>query len=277
MHLSVGKGIDLVPDFARKVGADTYQVFVDSPSSWSYSEWDREKVARFRARRGELGQGPVVVHTGYLINLAGPKPDVSAKSLVALGKEFAKAAAIGAEYLVLHPGKHLGTGRETGLEKIVAGLLRVMEKNPADAPTLLLEGSEGSGTCLGVTFEELAFILEGLDEKGLAAGVCLDTAHLWGAGYDISTPEKVAAVLDEFDRVVGLQRLACFHLNDSVKELGSRTDRHAYLGEGKIGLEPFRALVRERRLGHVAMILEKTGRDAEHCRGLISSLKALAR
>jgi len=277
MHLSVGKGIDAVPEFARRVGADTYQVFVDSPSSWSYSEWDPGKTARFRERRVELGQGPVVVHTGYLINLGGPKADVYAKSLAALAAEFAKATTIGADYLVLHPGKHLGTGRETGLKKIGTGLVRVMEKNPPGAPVLLLENSEGSGTCLGTTFEELAFLLDGLDEKGLAAGVCLDTAHLWGAGYDLSTPEKVASVLDAFDRVVGLDRLGCFHLNDSSKELGSHTDRHAYLGEGKIGRSPFRALVRDPRLERVAMILEKTGRDEEHCRELIASLRSLAR
>jgi len=275
MHLSVGKGIDAVPELALRVGADTYQVFVDSPSTWAYSEWAPEKTARFRERRTELGQGPVVVHTGYLINLGGPKPDVFARSLVALGAEFKKAASIGAEYLVLHPGKHLGTGRETGLKKIVDGLVRVMAKNPPNAPTLLLEDSEGSGTCLGVTFEELAFLLAGLDAKGLPAGVCLDTAHLWGAGYDISTPARVAAVLDEFDRVVGLDRLGCMHLNDSSKELGSRTDRHAYLGEGKIGMEPFRALVRDGRLERVALILEKTGRDEAHCRELIASLRAL--
>jgi deoxyribonuclease-4 len=277
MHLSVGKGIDAVPELAERVGADTYQIFVDSPSTWAYSEWDPGKIARFRERRTALGQGPVVVHTGYLINLGGPKADVFSKSLAALGLEFAKAGTIGADYLVLHPGKHLGTGRETGLKKIVGGLVRVMEKNPPGAPTLLLEDSEGSGTCLGVSFEELAFLLAGLDAKGLPAGVCLDTAHLWGAGYDLSTPERVTAVLDEFDRVVGLDRLGCIHLNDSSKELGSHTDRHAYLGEGKIGLEPFRALVRDGRLERVALILEKTGRDEAHCRELIASLRGLAR
>jgi deoxyribonuclease-4 len=277
MHLSVGKGIDAVPELARRVGADAYQLFVDSPSTWAYSEWDPGKIARFRERREELGQGPVVVHTGYLINLGGPKPDVTAKSRAALAAEFAKAAKIGAEFLVLHPGKHLGTGREAGLAKIVDGLVRVMGKLPPGAPTLLLEDSEGSGTCLGVTYEELAFLLAGLDAQGLPAGVCLDTAHLWGAGYDLSTPEHVAAVLDDFDRVVGLERLACMHLNDSSKELGSHTDRHAYLGEGKIGLEPFRALVRDSRLERVAMILEKTGRDEAHCRELIAALRGLAR
>lgn len=276
MHLSVGAGIDRVPEFARSVGADTYQVFVDSPSTWRYGVWDPAKVERFRERRKELGQGPVVVHTGYLINLAGPKPDLFAKSKVALATEFAKATNIGAEYLVLHPGKHMGTGREAGLLKIVEGLAEVMEGNPGDAPTLLLEGSEGSGTCLGVTFEELAQMLEGLAERGFAAGICLDTAHLWGAGYDISTPEKAGEIITEFDRVVGLNRLHCLHLNDSAKDLGSHTDRHAYLGEGKIGLKPFRALVRERRLDHVAMILEKTGHNTEHCRELISHLRTLA-
>lgn len=277
MHLSVGKGIDRVPEFARSVGADTYQIFVDSPSTWRYGEWHAAKVERFRERRVELDQGPVVVHTGYLINLAGPKADLLQKSTEALGTEFVKAADIGAEYLVLHPGKHMGAGRESGLHKIVEGLARVMEGNPADAPTLLLEGSEGSGTSLGVTFDELAFLVDGLAEKGHGVGVCLDTAHLWGAGYDISTPETLGAVLTEFDRVVGLDRLHCVHLNDSLKELGSHTDRHAYLGEGRIGLAAFRALVRERRLDHVAMILEKTGRNREHCRELIGDLKALNR
>jgi deoxyribonuclease-4 len=276
MHLSVGAGIERVPEFARSVGADTYQVFVDSPSTWRYGEWDPAKVAAFRRRREELGQWPVVVHTGYLINPGSPRPDLGAKSRAALATEFAKAAGIGAEYLVLHPGKHMGAGREAGLERIVESLAEVMEGNPVDAPTLLLEDSEGSGTCLGVTFEELEFMLAGLEERGHRAGICLDTAHLWGAGYDISTPQRVAAVIDEFDRVVGLDRLHCLHLNDSEKDLGSHTDRHAYLGEGKIGLEPFRALVRERRLDHVAMILEKTGRNTRHCRELIAHLRSLA-
>ncbi|MCD4732816.1 TIM barrel protein [bacterium] len=158
MHLSVSGGIHKLPDIARKIGAETYQIFASSPTSWRYGEWDPEKVALFRQKRTEYGQQPLVVHTGYLINLASAKPEVRAKSLVALGQEFKKADAIGADYLVYHPGKHLGDGVEVGLERIINNVLAVLTEHQPRT-LLLLENSEGSGTCLGVSFEELTALL----------------------------------------------------------------------------------------------------------------------
>lgn len=277
MHISTAPGLAKLADYAADIGARTYQIFVDSPSSWSYGEYDPEKSRAFVERRRELNQGPLVVHTGYLINLSSDNKETAVKSRTALAKEFAKAALVGADYLVLHPGKHMGRGRKRGLELIVDGLLAVFDELPADIehPLLLLENSEGSGTCLGVGFEELRLLLDGLHEGGRQAGICLDTAHLWGAGYDLSERESTRHVIDEFAEVIGLEHLRCFHLNDSQKELGSRTDRHAYLGEGEIGLAAFRELVNDARLEHCAMILEKTGEDKAHSRRLIAELESL--
>ncbi len=274
MHLSVSGGIHKVPAAAREIGAETYQIFIDSPTSWSYGEWDEEKVALFRQKREEYGQAPVVVHTGYLINLASKKPEVMAKSLVALGQEFKKADTIGADYLVYHPGKHLGDGVEIGIERIINNVLAVLEQHQ---PTtlLLLENSEGSGSCLGVSFEELAALLAGIEAGGGQAGVCLDTAHLWGAGYDLSSEDSTRAVFDEFDKIVGLLKLHCLHLNDSQKEFASRTDRHEYLGQGKIGLDAFRAIANDPRLAEKALILEKPGKNQTHSRELIENFRRL--
>lgn len=277
MHISTAPGLTKLADYAADIGARTYQIFVDSPSTWSYGEYDPEKARAFVERRRELDQGPLVVHTGYLINLSSDNKETAEKSRTALAKEFAKAALVGADYLVLHPGKHMGRGRERGLELIVEGLSAVFDELPADVeqPLLLLENSEGSGTCLGVGFDELRALLDGLAEGGRRAGICLDTAHLWGAGYDLSSRESTRGVVDEFADTVGLEHLHCFHLNDSLKQLGSRTDRHAYLGEGEIGLAAFRELVNDERLEHCAMILEKTGENKTHSKRLIAELQAL--
>jgi deoxyribonuclease-4 len=277
MHVSTAPGLKKLADYAADIGAESYQIFVDSPSTWSYGDYDPDEAAAFRERRAELDQGPLVVHTGYLINLASAKNETIDKAKTALAKEFAKAALVGADYLVLHPGKHTGRGRRRGLELIVQGLDEVLASLDDAHPLLLLENSEGSGTALGVDFTELQALLEGLEERGRRAGICLDTAHLWGAGYDLSSRQSTRAVIDEFDETIGLERLHCFHLNDSLKELDSRTDRHAYLGEGNIGLEAFRELVNDERIEHCAMILEKTGENKDHSRRLINELKALRR
>ncbi len=274
MHLSVSGGIHKLPDIARKIGAETYQIFASSPTSWRYGSWDPEQVALFRQKREEYGQAPVVVHTGYLINLASAKPEVRAKSLVALGEELKKADTIGADYLVYHPGKHLGDGVEVGIERIVNGVLAVQKEHQPQT-LLLLENSEGSGTCLGVTFEELAAILNGIEAGGGQAGVCLDTAHLWGGGYDLSSEDSTRSVFDEFDRIVGLRKLHCLHLNDSQKEFASRTDRHDYLGAGKIGLPAFRAIANDPRLAGKALILEKSGKNLAHSKELIEQFRQL--
>ena len=276
MHISTAPGLKKLADYAADIGAETYQIFVDSPSSWNYGEYDSAAANAFHERRAELDQGPLVAHTGYLINLASSKPETVKKSKPALATEFAKAALVGADYLVLHPGKHTGLGRTTGLNMIIDGLAEIHDNLPiGERPLLLLENSEGSGTSLGVTFAELAFLLDGLEKRGHRAGACLDTAHLWGAGYDLSSRENTRTVVDEFDRTVGLERLRCFHLNDSLKELNSHTDRHAFLGTGNIGLDAFRELVNDKRLEHCAMILEKTGETKEQSAELISRLKAL--
>jgi len=274
MHLSVSGGIHKLPDIARKIGAETYQIFASSPTSWRYGSWDPEQVALFRQKREEYGQAPVVVHTGYLINLASAKPEVRAKSLTALGEEFKKADTIGADYLVYHPGKHLGDGVEVGIERIVNGVLAVLHQHQPQT-LLLLENSEGSGTCLGMSFEELAAILNGIEAGGGQAGVCLDTAHLWGGGYDLSSEDSTRSVFDEFDRIVGLRKLHCLHLNDSQKEFASRTDRHEYLGQGKIGIAAFRAIANDPRLARKALILEKSGKNLTHSKELIEQFRQL--
>jgi deoxyribonuclease-4 len=264
---------------AHAIGAEALQVFIDNPTAWKRRAEPPPELGAFRARLDELGIGPVAVHASYLVNLAGPDDELHERSIALLASEMAAAPLFGARFVNVHIGSHKGAGPAAGIARVADGLARVLEVSPADGtaeggaagpgarpgPLLVLENSAGGGGGLGTTPEELEALFEAVAARGIAAdrvGLCLDTAHLWGAGVDIATPEAVDVVVDEIAARLGLERLVMVHLNDSRASLGSRHDRHQHLGAGEIGAGAgLGRLLTHPGLAHVAFFLETPGMD----------------
>jgi deoxyribonuclease-4 len=259
-HLPVGMGLLRLADRAAEIGATAVQIFSDNPTAWRRREALPPEVPAFRERLVELDLRPLSIHAAYLVNLAGSDDTLFEKSVEVMRHELTNAPAYGARFVNVHAGSHRGTDSEAGMARLVEGLARALSDAPGgpDAPLVVVENSSGGGDAIGVTIEELAAIGEAAAARGLdrRLGFCLDTAHLWGAGYDISTVEEVDRVLAEFDRLIGLPRLAMIHLNDTHSGLGSRHDRHAHLGDGHIGTAPLAYLLRHPALAGVAFYLE---------------------
>ncbi len=249
---------------AHELGLDSLQIFSDNPTAWRRRSEPPRELAAFRARVAELGMGPIAIHAAYLVNLAGSDPDLVERSAAVLTCELEVAPAFGARFVNVHIGSHRGTDVATGTARIAAGATRVLAgvDDGAEAAILVLENSAGGGDGLGVRLEEIAAILDAIAARGVPdrrVAICLDTAHLWGAGYPIDRPAEVDRLVDEVDRLIGLRRLAMIHFNDSRASLGSRADRHAHVGAGSIGAAGMGALLRHPRLVDVAYYLETPG------------------
>ena len=266
-HLPLADGMVRAVERAHAIGADTVQVFADNPSSWKRRAEPPIELAAFRARAAELGIGHIAIHASYLVNLAGPDDVQRERSIELLAHELAVAPGYGARFVNVHVGSHKGSGVEAGIARVAGGVARALGATPGHpgAPMLVLENSAGSGDGLGTTVEELERILEAAAARGVATerlAVCLDTAHLWGAGQDVATAEGVDALLEEFARRIGLARLVMVHLNDSKVARGSRLDRHEHLGAGRMGGgEGLARLMTHPALSHVAYYLETPGMD----------------
>jgi deoxyribonuclease-4 len=275
-HVSVAGGLALAFERGREIGCDALQIFVKNASQWRAKPLAEPEIATFVAARVAAGEPPLVAHAAYLINLCAIDPAILEKSRAALADEALRAGALGVGGVVVHPGAHLGAGEDAGITAI-AGSLDEIAGRVAGAPAarILIEATAGQGSVLGHRLEQLAAIRERA-ASGAALGYCLDTCHAFAAGYDLGSASAVEDFLGEVDRILGLDSIACVHLNDSVGELGSRKDRHANLGEGRIGLEGFRRLLAEPRLAHVPMILETPLGDDErgHARDL-ATLRSL--
>lgn len=259
---------------AQEIGCEAVQIFVTNPRGWREPAANPRQEAAFRATVAERGLDPVVVHATYLINLASPRGDFFAQSVALLRGTLARADRFGAASVVLHIGSHGGSGEAEGLARLAEGIRQVLAPPdaPPDAPPavdalsapgpleprpmLLLENDVGAGAELGHRFENLAAVLDAVPEHAARLGVCLDTAHLWGAGFDIGTPAGAARTLDDLDRLVGLCRVPVIHLNDTKYGLGSHRDVHARLGDGIIGQEGLQTLLRHPGLAHAAVLLE---------------------
>lgn len=257
-HTSISGGIQNAISEGQEIGAEVVQIFSKNQQQWQGRDYLPEELASFAERRKNTGIEPVMIHTSYLINLASARPEVLRKSVAALADELRRAALLKIPFIVLHPGSHGGAGESAGIALIAANLDQALEEAAADDITILLETTAGQGSSLGWRFQHLRDII-GQSSCGERLSVCLDTCHVFGAGYDLRTAEQLSMLLDEFDRIVGLKRLKALHLNDSLKELGSRRDRHARIGEGMIGSAGFRALVNEPRLAGLPMLLEVPG------------------
>ena len=274
-HLPLGEGMVRAADRAAEIGANALHIFGDNPTAWKRRAEPAAEQAAFRAQLAELGIAPLVVHASYLINLAGPDPDFFDQSIGLLAAELREAPGLGAHHVNVHIGSHRGSGLEIGIERLADGIVRTLERVaegaeedgtgvPSQPPTLLLENSSGGGWGLGVSVLELAQIAEAIDDRGVPRdrlAFCLDTAHAWGAGIDLSDPLATDALLEDFQRRIGLDRLAVIHLNDSKSALGSRMDRHEHVGAGQIGEAGMAHILRHPLLAHVAYILETPGMD----------------
>ncbi len=254
-HMSIAGGLPRAVDRAHASRCQALQIFTKSAGQWRARPLPPEEIALFRRRIDETGIGPVVAHNSYLINLAAASPALRAQSIAALGEELDRAEALGLDGLVMHPGAYTTGTEEAGLRLIAAGLADVMAARPRARTMVLLEHTAGQGTNLGHRFEHLAAIIAALDGSP-RVGVCLDTCHLLAAGYDVCSPPGYDDTFRDFDRLVGLERLRVFHLNDSKKPCGSRVDRHEHIGKGCLGPEPFRRLLRDPRFAGLPMLLE---------------------
>jgi deoxyribonuclease-4 len=231
------------------------QIFAKNASQWRGRELPREEIREFRARVKAAGIGPVVSHGSYLINLATTNAALRRQSLEAMGDELDRAEALGLLGVVLHPGAYTVGNEADGLTLVAGALLELLRARRRGKTMILLENTAGQGTTLGATFEQLASIVARTGDHR-RVGICLDTCHLIASGYDIVSPEGYDSTFKQFGRLVGFDRLKAFHMNDSKRPLGSRVDRHEHIGQGCLGLEPFRRIVNDRRFRNLPMLLE---------------------
>lgn len=261
-HMSVAGGLHHAVAAAVEHGCGTLQIFSKNANQWAAKPLQDADITTFKNAVKQAKLKFVTAHDSYLINLASPDDALYRRSIDAFRVEVERAESLGLSYLVTHPGAHSGSGVEAGIRRVVKALDEVHKSCSGFQVKVLLETTAGQGSCLGAKFEELAAMLDDVKDRS-RLGVCLDTCHVLAAGYPIHTPEGYAATFDEFDDRIGIKTLKLFHVNDSVKPLGSRVDRHAALGQGCVGLEAFRRLVNDKRFAKLPMILETPKEDAE--------------
>jgi deoxyribonuclease-4 len=254
VHVSIAGGVDRAVNRAVEKGCDVFQIFSRNPRGWASRELSAQEAKRFAEKVESSGLRLAVDHMPYLPNLASPKDDVYAKSLQALVEELQRCRALRIPYLVTHLGSHLGSGWEAGLERIAGAIEYAFSQTKDSEVVLLLENTAGGENSMGSSFKDIGAIVERLEGKRL--GVCLDTCHLFAAGYELRRAEGVEETLDAFDQEVGLKLLKLIHLNDSAGSLGSRLDRHAHIGLGEIGEEGMMAILSDENLKELPMILE---------------------
>lgn len=256
-HESISGGLHKAIERIAAINGTALQIFSQNQRQWRTRIVSDVEVREFHRAWQEWGDFPIAVHASYLINLASAKEETIRKSIQALAEELQRSQCLGVPHVVLHPGSHAKMGVEVGMAKISKGLDEAyqMAGLGAESPMVLLETIAGQGTGIGATFAEIATIIDGCD-CGKQLGVCLDTCHIFAAGYDFRTAETFQQTFREFDEEIGLQRLHFIHLNDSKKELGARVDRHEHIGRGEIGLDGFKQVMQADILRHIPMTLE---------------------
>jgi deoxyribonuclease IV len=257
-HVSTAGGLARAPEHGRALAAEAIQVFTRNQVQWKGRPVGKREAASFRTAVASSGVGTVLAHGSYLVNLGSPFPAPLRRSRAAFFADMVRCHSLGIPYLIFHPGAHMGAGEKAGLATVARSLDHLLERGAALDVMPLLEVTAGQGSCLGNRFEHLAEVFGRLCEPE-RVGVCLDTCHLYAAGYDIATPGGYERTLAELDRRVGLDRVRALHLNDSKLGLGSRRDRHESIGRGQLGLETFRRVVRDPRLRTVPKVLETPG------------------
>ncbi len=252
-HVSVSDGMEAAVQQQEELGGNCGQIFAGSPRTWTVGSYTEDEATTFQKARADHDQGPYVIHSTYLVNLATPKDDLFKKSLDCLQGELDAAAQLGVEYVVFHPGAHTGSGRENGIERIGAGIDKL---DIPDEATLLLENTAGKGTTLGKTIGDLRRMLDATDTPDDKLGICIDTCHAHAAGYELRDENGFEDFIQEIKEDIGLDMLKVLHLNDSKDAQGSEKDNHEHIGEGNIGDEGFRNVVNAAKFQDTPMILE---------------------
>jgi len=269
VHTSIAGGIENAAHHAKKIGCDTFQMFSANPRGWRAAEPAPDDVERFRRARKKYGLTPVAIHDNYLINLAAADGFIREKSVAAFRKEIERALALGADYLVTHPGSAKGGSPSLAIRCCAESLRQAASGLKLDGITILIENTAGQGSVIGRTFEEVAEILA-LASNDLPVGACIDTAHTFAAGYPIHTPAGLRETVKQLEATVGLKRVKVIHANDSKTEFGSHADRHEHIGKGKIGREAFAHIVRHPKLRAIPFIcetpIERPGDDRRNLR-----------
>ncbi|HEV3386022.1 MAG TPA: deoxyribonuclease IV [Gemmata sp.] len=254
-HMSISGGLHNAISAATELGCETLQLFTKNANQWNAKPITDDEVRTFRRALIDSNLKFPTAHDSYLINIASPDDAAYKKSISAFIHELERAEALGLSYLVMHPGAHTGSGEEAGLMRAIAAFDEIHARCPGFQTMVLIETTAGQGTTLGYRFEHVAAIRNGVKQPE-RLGVCLDTCHVFAAGYALGSEEEYKETFDQFHKAIGLENLKLFHLNDSVKPFNSRVDRHAAIGRGAIGLEPFRRLVNDSRFQNLPMILE---------------------
>ncbi|MCX6063018.1 MAG: deoxyribonuclease IV [Caldiserica bacterium] len=266
-HVSIAGGVANAPQNALECTCETFQIFTKSQLQWQAPPLSREEIAAFKRGTKLNHLIPGTVHAAYLVNLASREPGLLVKSRDSMVSDIGRTESLGIPYLVVHPGAHRGQGAEKGVQVAARSLDYIFRHTRARRTMILLEATTGAGSILGGTFEELA-AMRTLCHFPARVGFCIDTCHIFGAGYDIRSREGYATTIHELDRILGLDNIRAFHLNDSTGALGSKIDRHAEIGQGEIGLEAFRLLLIDPHFAKVPGILETPGGDLAYTRNL---------
>jgi deoxyribonuclease IV len=273
-HMSIAGGIHRAFERGSLVGCRTLQIFLKNSNRWDARTLTEDDRMLYRAAQEKTGLKPVVAHISYLINLASPEPSLWERSLKGFIEELERANYLSVPCVILHPGAHMGAGEEKGVLRVADALKRALSEI-APPVRILLENTAGQGSSLGHRFEQLAAILDSVPDS-TRIGICLDTCHLFAAGYDIRTAEGYFKTIEKFKRLIGIKKISAFHVNDCKKDLGCRVDRHTHIGQGFIGLEGFRSLMNDQRFVLIPKILETPkGEDLKEDLMNLATLRSL--
>jgi deoxyribonuclease-4 len=258
-HISIAGGFSKVVERARKRGCETIQFFSRNPRGWKYRSLDEEDMEKFRSTLKSSDLFPVFLHMPYLPNMASPDPGYHARSIDSMATELERAEQLKAQYVIIHIGHRMESSVDKAIDTVSQGINEALAR-VTNSVVVLLENTAGQGSEIGSTFEQIAAIMDRVEDQR-RIGACLDTAHSFEAGYDLSNQDGIERTLESFDRLIGLKRLYLLHLNDSKTVLGSRRDRHWHIGKGRIGLEGFRSLINHPLLRHLPGIMETPRKD----------------
>lgn len=273
-HMSISGGCHKAVARAAEVGCDCVQIFSKSSNQWRAKPLTEEDGRLFAEALEEYGITHPIIHDSYLINIASPDDVLWKKSIDAFAEELRRADVLGVPYVVMHPGSYTTSSEEEGIQRVIRAFDIIHEKTENVSAKCLIETTAGQGTNLGHRFEQIAAMIEGVADAD-RLGVCFDTCHVFAAGYPMADRKDYLATFKSFDKIIGLDRLKAFHLNDSVRELGSHVDRHAQIGDGHLGLEPFRHLMNDRRFSKIPMYLETPKGEANGQDWDVTNLKLL--
>ncbi len=275
IHIRIASGLVKGLDRAAELGCEAVQLFSQNPNSWAAKPLEESEAVAFREKAASLDIWPVVVHTPYLVNLAASDSDIWEKSVGALAHAVSRATVLDSGIVVTHIGSHKGAGYALGVQRICEAVRRSLEAG--DGPAIALELGSGAGASIGSTFEQVADILGCLDDVSQRVGIAIDTAHLYGAGYDISTSEGVGNLFSQIESNVGLDRLLLVHLNDTLVDLGSHRDRHHHIGRGNIGVKGFAEMLNYPIHRDIPGIIETPGDTIAFDQANLDALRELRR